>query len=239
MREIDQKAVQASKNASLLYDFLLEYEAYILKCASKTTGRYITKNDDEWSIAMEAFCNAVSSYSYEKGNFLSFATLLIKRRLVDFFRYQKKFSSELSVNPCIFSGETDGYEEEPFLTGEILSKTKVSPDNSLKDEIEAVTIQFAPYGFSFYDLISCSPKSYKTKKACACAIKYVASDPMLLNEMRKTKSLSLKIIEKNAKVPRKILERHRKYIIAAIEIITGDYPCLAEYMRSLGEEQSE
>ncbi len=44
------------------------------------------------------------------------------------------------------------------------------------------------------------------------------------------------LIEKNSKVPRKILERHRKYIIAAAEIMTGDYPCLAGYMRYIREE---
>jgi RNA polymerase sigma factor len=33
------------------------------------------------------------------------------------------------------------------------------------------------------------------------------------------------------------LERHRKYIIAAIEILAGDYPCLAEYMKPQREEQ--
>jgi len=31
-------------------------------------------------------------------------------------------------------------------------------------------------------------------------------------------------------VPRKIIERHRKYIIAATEIVGGDYPHLSQYM---------
>jgi RNA polymerase sigma factor len=32
-------------------------------------------------------------------------------------------------------------------------------------------------------------------------------------------------------ISRKILDRHRRYIIAAVEILSGDYPLLAEYMQ--------
>jgi RNA polymerase sigma factor len=45
------------------------------------------------------------------------------------------------------------------------------------------------------------------------------------------------MIEKNTHVPRKILERHRKYIIAAIEILSGEYPYLADYLRYIREER--
>jgi RNA polymerase sigma factor len=45
------------------------------------------------------------------------------------------------------------------------------------------------------------------------------------------------MIEKNTNVPRKILERHRKYIIAAIEILSGEYPYLADYLRYIREER--
>ena len=37
-------------------------------------------------------------------------------------------------------------------------------------------------------------------------------------------------LAKKAGVHKKILERHRKYIIAAAEILNGEYPLLAEYM---------
>jgi RNA polymerase sigma factor len=57
-----------------------------------------------------------------------------------------------------------------------------------------------------------------------------------VSELRRSKQLPLKNIEKSAQVPRKILERHRKYIIAAIEILSGEYPNLAEYLRYIREE---
>ena len=41
---------------------------------------------------------------------------------------------------------------------------------------------------------------------------------------------SIKKIIENTLLPRKILERHRNYIIAAVEILSGEYPLLAEYL---------
>ena len=40
----------------------------------------------------------------------------------------------------------------------------------------------------------------------------------------------MKELEKLSRIPRKILDRHRKYLIAAVEILHGEYPLLAEYM---------
>jgi RNA polymerase sigma factor len=235
LRGIDEKAVDASNDEAKLNRFILEYEAYILKCASKTSRRFITKSDDEWSIALEAFCSAVKTYSYEKGSFFGHAELLISRRLIDFFRVQSRHRAELPVSHAVLSGELEEDSEDAALASEIVSKANSTSDNPLGEEIDAVNLLFHAYGFSFYDLIACSPKSKKTREACRKAVSYMISSPLLVNEMRRSKNLPLKIIENQAGIPRKILERHRKYIIAAIEIITGDYPGLSEYMRTLRE----
>ena len=48
--------------------------------------------------------------------------------------------------------------------------------------------------------------------------------------MRKNRSLLISEIVRKTGIKKKILERHRKYIIAAAEILNGEYPLLAEYM---------
>jgi len=57
-----------------------------------------------------------------------------------------------------------------------------------------------------------------------------------METMRRTRNLPVKAIENSLQIPRKIIERHRKYIITAIEIISGDYPMLCEYLRFVKEE---
>lgn len=239
-REIDKKAVNALNNKDILEQFLKDNERFIISCAYKTTNKYITKSDDEWSIALEAFMQAIKDYSFEKGSFLSFANLVIHRRLIDFLKKQSRYNPEISVDPYVFSGEpSENEEENTFIKAQVLEKTTIFDNHSIKDEIEAVTQVFLKYGFSFYDLIDCSPKSTKTKSACSLACEFMISNLGVLSEMRLSKNLPLKIIEKNMGVPRKILERHRKYIIAVVEILTNDYPLLAEYLRTFREEHKQ
>ncbi len=237
MREIDSMALEAKNNPTLLDQLIRQQEYYILKCASKTCHRYITKSDDEWSIALMAFTQAIDDYNLEKGSFLSFVNLVIKRRLIDYIKSQTKFNLEVSVDPIIFDTEPEEDSENPSLQMAVAEQVSKQDSNDLKWEIEAVNLVFSEYGFSFYDLSECSPHATKTRKACATAVNYLLMNSLLLNELRTTKQLPLKMIEKSTHVPRKILERHRKYIIAAIEILSGEYPYLADYLRYIREER--
>lgn len=237
MREIDEKVMYVSKDKKLIDDFIKENEFFILRQTSKIMGKYISKDDDEWSVALLAFSEAVSDYSFSKGSFFSFAELVMRRRLIDYIRKKSKYDCEISIDPQMFYSEPiEDNQKNTYIKSEVLKNITDTPDNSLKDEIEAVTVLLSKYGFSFYDLINCSPKTEKTKIACAKVACYIIKNTVLLHEIRTSKTLPLKIIEKNIKVPRKTLERHRKYIIAAVEIITGDYPHLAEYMHFIRKE---
>jgi len=161
----------------------------------------------------------------------------MRSRLTDYFRRQAKFSAELSISPEVFSGEAEEDSPDFGLQAAVVRRTASTPDNSaIKDEIEAANKLFCEYGFSFYDLAACSPKSEKTRKMCARAVAFLMDRPLLITEMRRTKQLPLKALEQPG-IPRKTLERHRKYMIAAAEILLhDDFPCLKEYMHSIREE---
>lgn len=234
MRNIDKKAVMAKTDKSYTNIFLREYELFILKTANNVTGRYVTKSDDQWSVSLSAFHEAIEAYSYEKGSFLSFSELVIKRRLFDYIKKQSRHFCEITTNPHIFEGDAD--EDDVNLKQEVMDKVAVNQDNDAKLEIDAVSEVLNGYGFTFIDLVAVSPKAKKTKLVCAKAILYISQNTIILNEMKRTKLLPIKILEKNLFLPRKILERHRKYIIAGTEIISGDYPILSEYLRFIKEE---
>ena len=236
MNQIDQRAAEAAADARQMDKFIQSNEFFILKCASSVVHRYVTRSDDEWSIALMAFSQAVGDYSPEKGSFMHFAELVIRRKLIDYLRTQSKHRAEISVSPSVFDSPQEDEDEEAAMKTAVSDKIAVIRDDSIQLEIEAINQIFSTYGFSFFDLTSCSPKAEKTKIACARAVVYIIQNPIVLNTIRENKLLPVTLIEKNSKVPRKILERHRKYIIAAAEIMTGDYPCLAGYMRYIREE---
>ncbi len=236
MREVDQMAIEASKDRAKMEDFIKNNESFIIKTASKTLNKFITKSDDEWSIALIAFAEAVESYSFSKGSFLSFAKLVIKRRLIDYIKSNTNGKNEILASPNLFDGESEENAKDISLKVQITKKTSYGVNENIKHEIQAISEVFNEFGFSFLDLASNSPKSKKTKNNCAKAVNFILENPIVLNELNETKRLNMKIIEKNTKIPRKILDRHRKYIIAAVMILSGEYQELAEYFRYIRKE---
>ena len=239
LRKFDTLALEAKENPFVLEMLIKQHEFYILKCASKTCHRYITKSDDEWSVSLLAYTQAVENYALDKGSFLTFVKLVIHRRLIDYSKSQWKYNSEVSVDPIVFDAEPEDEGEDLSVRMAVAEQVSKQDSGNLKLEIAEANVKFLEYGFSFFELSKCSPHAGKTKKACAKAISFMLSNPVLINDLRSSKQLTIKIIEKNTLIPRKILERHRKYIIAAIEILSGDYPYLAEYLRYIREENEE
>lgn len=235
LREIDNMAEESKTDEKTMEKFIIQNEFFILKCASSVARNYVSKSDDEWPVALLAFTEAVENYSMEKGSFFNFAELVMRRRLIDFIRSQSRYASEISVSPLLFNFDTDD-EDETNIKIEVSEKISHTTDNSLKLEIELANEIFSSYGFSFFDLVECSPKAKKTKRSCAKAVAYMLKNPILVSNMKVKKLLPVKVIENNVRIPRKILERHRKYIIAAVEIISGDFPYLADYIRFIREE---
>jgi len=230
MRTIDEKAVLAANDDLLFSDFVQEQKYFILSCSYRALKKYINENDDEWSIALMAFSSAVKSYDIEKGSFFSYAEMIIKQKLIDFYRTTKKFNSEVSVSPSVFESNYDDDETPVEIKIEINEKIAKQTDYTITDEIEAINKEFLKFRFTFYDLANCSPKSQKTKEACKTAVLFILDNPIIRNEIYQTKQLPIKIIQKKTDLPRKLLENHRKYIIAALEILSGEYPMLAQYM---------
>ncbi len=217
VREIDRAASLLNSNSQELDEFIAKHDFFILKTASKTAKRYISKEDDEYSVALYAFYDAINKYDYTKGAFYSFAELIIHRNIVDYYRAKGKYSNEIGIEEI---------EESAVYT---------ENDNILKLEIDAISNILKSYGFSFMDLVKVSPKAEKTKQSCKAAVNYLLDNPSLIIEMRNSKQLPIKIIAAHANIPRKILERHRKYIIAAVEIFAGEYVGIAQYLNCLRE----
>jgi RNA polymerase sigma factor len=225
-RLIDEMAISAAGDEEILEQFILQEMPYIRACAGKTLSMHINTGSEEELIALEAFVEAVVSYSFEKGSFLSFANLVIRRRIIDNFRKEKKTEKIIPMDPADIIINKDKNDNEYIMKNG-------NSEEKIADEIAILADSLKKYGFSFSDLVSCSPKAKKTKEACKSAVIYITENDLVFYEMSNSRQLPLKIIEKNTGVPRKILERHRKYIIAVAEILKGKYPCLIPYVISM------
>ena len=216
---LEDRAVLAAQDEKEKNELIAEYQNFILSSASKVLKRSITNSDDEFMTAMLAFNEAIDSYDKSKGRFLSFASLIIRSRIIDSIRRETRhkvvpFSALQTEND---EGDTAEYE------------VPVTENRDLKWEIEALTAELEKFNISFFELAEVTPKSRKTKQLCFDAVRYVSENKELVQTVMKKRMLPIKEITDNIKSNRKTLERHRKYIITAIIAVTQDYPGIAEY----------
>ena len=97
-------------------------------------------------------------------------------------------------------------------------------------EIEDLKTQLTEWDITFSDLVTASPGQDRTRKMCSRIVRFLLGRPELIQHINSKKTLPLSVIEKSLSITPKKLEKHRKYIIAALLIYMGDYPYLREYI---------
>lgn len=232
---MNQMALRAAGNEVLREKLIRSQETTILRTASSVTHTFVDKSDDEWSVALCAFSRAIDLYTSEKGDFLPFAQMLIKRDLIDAYRVQKKTRNEISIAPHVLEGRGELGEDTEGAYLAVINSSREACDHSLRDEILAANELLSTYGFSFFDLTECSPQQDKTRKECAVAIRTMLTDAAMLATLEKSRKLPIRALASASGVSRKTLDRYRKYIIMAVLILDGDYPQIAEYLKFVKE----
>lgn len=236
MDPLEQEVLLAKEDEVHLNTLIESRTPWILRCASDTVRRYVTTGDDEWSVALWAFAEAVRDYEPGKGKFLSFASVVIRRRLLDHLRGEKRREGETNVPPEAFGGDLPAGAEgvqiqvRQKVAEASLAASETDPAALARAEIGEMQAVLSDYGFSFFALTECSPKAGKTRDACALALRVLLADPALMAGMRRSRTLPMKELSAASGVSRKVLDRHRRYVIAAAEILSGDFPVLSGYL---------
>jgi RNA polymerase sigma factor len=103
-------------------------------------------------------------------------------------------------------------------------------DNPLKYEIESITAEAEGFGINLMRLGEYAPKAEKTKAACFNAVRYLTTQATLVSSMRMTSELPIKKIVEATGIARKIIERHRQWIVVVTIVATGGYERMAEWI---------
>jgi RNA polymerase sigma factor len=86
------------------------------------------------------------------------------------------------------------------------------------------------WGITFVDLVEASPKQEKLRELYKKATYFVVCRHELANTVLQKKYFPIKEVEKGTGISRKKLERGRKYIIASIIILTGDFDYIRGFL---------
>ncbi|MGG5253178.1 RNA polymerase sigma factor SigI [Neobacillus sp. SM06] len=220
---------------ALLNETIDAYKPFIAKTVSSVCKRYIHETDDEFSIGLIAFNEAIEKFTPERGgSLLSFADVLIKRRVIDYIRKQTR-NQHLSMDLTIANHEDDSPGTVIMNELSLESFQKKTEEERRKEEIFHFQKQLQQFELSFSDLLENSPKHADARKNAIQIAKVLVENKELLQLLLEKRRLPIKQLEQMVKVSRKTIERNRKYIIAIALILTSDYIYMKDYLRGVLE----
>ncbi|MEH6993916.1 RNA polymerase sigma factor SigI [Neobacillus drentensis] len=219
----------------LLNEIIDSYKPFIAKNVSAVCKRYIYETDDEFSIGLIAFNEAIEKYSPERGSsLLSFAEVIIKRRVIDYIRKQTK-NQHVSIDLTYSSFEDESAGMVIVNELSLEEYKKKSDDELRRDEIVRFQALLNSFDLSFSDLAENAPKHADARENAILVARQLVGNEELKSFLIEKKRLPIKQLEKMVNVSRKTIERNRKYIIAIALILSSDYVYLNDYLKGVLE----
>jgi len=212
----------ASGHQDAVEDIYPDLMPFCLRVCSKICGRYINENDEEASIARLSILEAFDAYDPEKGKLSIFLGRVIRSRIIDYKRSEKrKFAISLWD-----LGRNNGIDE-------VLDDSSIEDiidEMARKKEIDDLNSILQSFAISFTDLVKVSPRQHRTREKAKEIAWKVASDKKLSTYLLEKKKLPVKMLEEKELVNRKLVDRNRKYIITNALIIIYDFSYLKPYV---------
>lgn len=218
-----QKSTQAADRLIRSYlPFIRSETSRFLK------GKRVTDKDDELSVAMTAFYEAIMHYEKFRGAFFKYASLVIKRRLIDYARKEQRHQNKLSI-------DQPTNDESAGTIGDTLADPNQQTERyelvtATRQEITELSAQLSDFGISFSDISENCPKQARTLESCSRVLMYAKENPSLLEELLQTKRLPITALCAGTGVERKTLERHRKYLVALMVAFTNGYEIIRGHL---------
>ena len=188
--------------------------------------------DDELSIALFAFHEAVTSYKEQKGAFLPYASKLIHSRLIDYYRREKRHQQVVGLDET----RNDEDDELPIIETIGVSYDNVaehSEKSAAKQEIEDFALTLARYDISITDVADNCPRQERTLEACRQVLTTARTHSRLIDMLTDTGKLPVKELADASGVERKTIERHRRYIVAMLLAYTNGFDIIRGHLNQV------
>lgn len=212
-------------------DLIKKYTPLVLRVGAQVSGHYVqVGRDDEVSVGLLALNEAIDRYdSQRSGSFAAFSEMVIKRRLIDYYRRHGKHP-EIPLSE-VQTEDEDGNPAHPLedrQAAQVYSADEEARER--REEIARYAKRLTEFGISFIELTTVSPQHADARERALEAARIVAENPLFREHLVTRKELPLKQLEGMVGVSRKTLERQRKFIIAVALILIDDFFMLRSYI---------
>ena len=219
VRSCVQRYQAGDKNA--LDDVYEHLSQFCLRVISKTCSKYINPNDEEAGIIANVILDALEKYHFDRGSFMVYLGQAVRNRTIDGLRKEKRIPSV-----TVYSLDADIM---PSGTEKVFFEDIID-DIARKQEIHVFEQLLASFELSSGELVNVSPRQSKTREQAQRAAWLIAQDSELSSYLIAKGMLPHKVLEEKFNLNRGILDRYRKYIIAAVLIHVNDLGYLKPYV---------
>lgn len=195
--------------------FIEEHMPLIIKTISEITGKYVSlENDEEFSIGLLAFTEAVEKYDESKGKFHSFAKLVISSRIKNYLLKENKHSKNSSLE--VLKEQGVDFKDDSHASNE-------DDKEELLQEIQEFKEELTYFNLTLEDLAETAPKHEDTRNNAISISKKVSVDTPLTTFIYTKKRLPIKQISLKYVVTEKILKRSKSFILSVVIIYFKNY----------------
>lgn len=225
--DIHREIILCRDNADKLNSLIEKYQPFIFETTYKIEREFNYNKGELSTIGMMAFKEAIEKYDSNRGNFFSYAKLVIKSRAIDYLRKNKK----VITNEKLIIYDSEQNENIMVLEKNTIEQyNEISINESRKLEIEEIKKYLKDFEIKFEELILISPKKKKLRNLYIEIAKYISENEYIINKIFGNKRLPIKELCFEFKNQRKKIERGRKYIIFLTIVLTGDFPLMRSYI---------
>lgn len=202
--------------------FIQDHIPFIIKAINETTQRYVClDNDEELSIGLMAFNEAIQRYDDSKGHFLPYAKLVIRSRIINYLKKENKTKQKESLEKL---------KEEGFDFSEELHNPVEDKELLLK-EMSVLKNHVSEFGFDLEDLVEEGPKHKDTRIRAIDLSKKINKDNPIKEFMYTKKRLPIKKISLKYVVSEKIIKGSKKFIITVVIVFDKNLRNLKLWIR--------
>lgn len=212
-------------NISNRDEFIGSNKSFVYRVTQSVCKKGLSwENDDELSIALIAFNKACDTYNEKKGEFFSYAKLLIKNSLIDHFRKVK------NTPVLTFEEESDNID---YIDNKLsLDQYTILSENAARvEEISLLSKELNKYKLDFNILVDSSPSHTDTRNSLLNIAFTCIKSEDILSYIRNKKLMPVKEICLLTGANKKLIEKWRRYILTLIIILSSeDYPYIKSYL---------
>ncbi len=192
---------------------------FLIRTVSKATGRYVQiEHDDEFSIALSAFAEAVERFDGERGKFLSYAGLVIRSRLATYHeREARQHRQQLSLEQLQETGQ-DVPEPDPCY-------------NPLREEILEFEAELRKFGLSLEDLAAQAPKHRDTRSHAISAAERSSRDEAIVSQTYRKKKLPIRPVALLCRCSEKVIRSSKVFILGTMLVFVCRFSGLTSWIQ--------